>query len=137
VTNHLAHLQTLTDHAVRRLAKRLEPAKIQELVVVMTADQFGRPPRPQMVSEGILALGSRAGDLNVQSSAPQPILMGRHLKELGMEPSPDFGVILEAVFEAQLDGRVFTVADAFRWLAAAVRLPLPDAVRERLRGGNV
>jgi tRNA nucleotidyltransferase (CCA-adding enzyme) len=137
VTNHLAHLQTLTDHAVRRLAKRLEPAKIQELVVVMTADQFGRPPRPQMVSEGILALGSRAGDLNVQSSAPQPILMGRHLKELGMEPSPDFGVILEAVFEAQLDGRVFTVADAFRWLAAEVRLPLPDAVRERLRGGNV
>ena len=43
VKNHLAHLQTLNDRAVRRLAKRLEPATISELAVVITADQFGRP----------------------------------------------------------------------------------------------
>src|SRR6185295_13795146 len=43
VTNHLAHLQTLSDRSVRRLARRLEPATIEELIVLITADQFGRP----------------------------------------------------------------------------------------------
>jgi tRNA nucleotidyltransferase (CCA-adding enzyme) len=56
VTNHLAHLQTLTDRSVRRLAKRLEPSTIRDLIVVITADQFGRPPRPRTISESLLSL---------------------------------------------------------------------------------
>jgi len=37
---------------VRRLAKRLEPATIRELLVVITADQFGRPPKPPWFPNG-------------------------------------------------------------------------------------
>ena len=132
VTNHLAHLQTPTDRSVRRLAKRLEPATIEELLIVVTADQFGRPPRPQVISENVRALRTKAGELKVQSSAPSPILMGRHLIELGLEPGEAFGVILDASYDAQLEGSFFDLSQAFRWLAGEKGLSLPDSVRARL-----
>lgn len=133
VTNHLAHLQAESDRAVRRLAKRLEPATIEELIIVITADQFGRPPRPQEISEGVRALESRSKDLKLESSAPQPILMGRHLLELGMKPGREMGVMLEAAFEAQLEGKFFDLPQAMQWLTSEPGLPLPDEVRSRLK----
>jgi tRNA nucleotidyltransferase (CCA-adding enzyme) len=132
VTNHLTHLQTLSDRSVRRLARRLEPATIEELIVLVTADQFGRPPFPQTISENVRTLQVRAAELQVQSSAPRPILLGRHLIELGMEPGRDFGVILEAGFEAQLEGRFLDLPQAFRWLAAQDELPLTKTAHQRL-----
>ena len=131
VTNHLAHLQLPTDRSVRRLAKRLEPATIEELLIVVTADQFGRPPRPQVISENVIALRARAGELKVQSSAPSPILMGRHLVELGLEPGEAFGVILDAAYVAQLEGSFFDLPQALRWLAGEKGLSLPDLARAR------
>jgi len=132
VTNHLAHLQTDSDRAVRRLAKRLEPGTIEELIVLITADQFGRPPRPQEISEGVRALQTRAGELKLESSAPQPILMGRHLLELGMQPGRDFGILLAAAFEAQLEGKFFDLSQALSWLASEPGLTLPADVRQHL-----
>ena len=132
VTNHLAHLQTISDRSVRRLARRLEPATIEELIVLITADQFGRPPRPQTVSENVCVLQTRAAELQVQAGAPKPILLGRHLIGLGMHPGPEFGVILDAAFDAQLEGRFFDLPQAFQWLKAQNDLPLPGTVRERL-----
>ncbi len=132
VTHHLAHLQRVTDRSVRRLAKRLEPATIRELVLIITADQYGRPPRPQLVSERVRELQARAEELQVQSSAPKPILMGRHLIELGLEPGTDLGTILEAAYEAQLEGKFYDLPHALQWLAAEETLPLPEAVRARL-----
>ena len=136
VKNHLAHLQTLNDRAVRRLAKRLEPATISELAVVITADQFGRPPRPQVMSENVTALLERAAALQVQSSAPKPILMGRHLIDLSLRPGQEFGIILEVAYEAQLEGGFFDLPQAMRWLADEPGLPVPETVREKLRSQN-
>jgi len=132
VMNHLAHLQTITDRGVRRLAKRLEPATIEELILMITADQFGRPPRPQVRSPGVVELEVRAGALQIQSSAPQPILMGRHLLELGMTPGREFGPILHDAFEAQLEGKFFDVEQGWRWLATQVNLEWPAHAREAL-----
>jgi tRNA nucleotidyltransferase (CCA-adding enzyme) len=132
VMNHLAHLQTISDRSVRRLAKRLEPATIKELVVVITADQFGRPPRPQAISENLCALQARAAELQVQSSAPKPILLGRHLIELGLRPGREYGVILETAFDAQLEGKFLNLPQALRWLGSQSELPLPEVVRQRL-----
>ena len=132
VMNHLAHMHMQTDRMVRRLSKRLEPATITELIVVITADQFGRPPRPRALTENVLELQKRATDLQVQFHAPDPILLGRHLIEKGMKPGPEFSVILSAAYEAQLEGQFFTLHEAWRWLAAEAALPVPDAVREKL-----
>lgn len=133
VENHLAHLQTASDRSIRRLAKRLEPATIRELVVVITADQFGRPPRPRELSENVRELEAKAMEFNVQAQAPPPILLGRHLIELGMVPGRDFGVILDAAYEAQLEGRFFDREQALSWLASEPALPVPEDVRRTLR----
>ena len=86
VRNHLFHFQSMTDRAVRRLARRLEPENIQGLCLVMTADSMGRPPLPAVEPEFVRQLLARSHELQVRQKPPEPILMGRHLIELGLEP---------------------------------------------------
>jgi tRNA nucleotidyltransferase (CCA-adding enzyme) len=54
----------------------------------------------------------RARALGVEHEAPKPILMGRHLIDLGVAPGPRMGEILKAVYELQLDGAVATLDEA-------------------------
>jgi tRNA nucleotidyltransferase (CCA-adding enzyme) len=117
VMNHLAHLQTINDRSVRRLAKRLEPENIHGLTLVMAADQMGRPPKPAVVSPTVLALQAKAQELQVQASAPKAILLGRHLIERGLTPGKEFSRILNAAYDAQLEGRFFDLPQAFEWLS--------------------
>ena len=46
----------------------------------------------------------QAANLELTSSAPQPLVLGRHLIELGLTPGLTFKPLLDACFEAQLDG---------------------------------
>jgi tRNA nucleotidyltransferase (CCA-adding enzyme) len=132
VVNHLAHLNPVTDRSVRRLAKRLEPENIQGLSLVITADHFGRPPRPRIVPKSLTALLDTAAALKVQTAAPKPVLMGRHLIELGLKPGREFGVLLDAAYDAQLEGKFFDRIDALRWLAEESGLELEGEVRRAL-----
>jgi tRNA nucleotidyltransferase (CCA-adding enzyme) len=120
VLHHLAHHHgqpEFTDSAVRRLARKLAPATIDDLCAVMWADHFGRPPLVSPDTEArILALRSRAQALAVRDSAPRPLLLGRHLVELGLPPGPRFKTILAAGAEAQLDGAFADEAGARAWL---------------------
>jgi tRNA nucleotidyltransferase (CCA-adding enzyme) len=53
----------------------------------------------------------------VQDRAPEPILKGRHLIEQGMTPGKTFGEILDAAYEAQLEGAFLDIEAALKWLA--------------------
>lgn len=116
VMHHLAHLQTASPRAVRRLANALKPATIAELCLVMTADHFGRPPKPRFVHEGILELRARAEELRLRDAAPKPLLQGRHLIARGMSPGVEFGTLLNEAFEAQLEGGFTDLEGALQWL---------------------
>lgn len=116
VFNHMFSFRELSDHAVRRLARRLEPETIDGLSLVMIADSMGRPPRPAKVPDSVKRLLAKAHDLNVRQSAPKPILQGRHLIDLGLTPGPAFGEILRAAYEAQLEGSFQDVRGALAWL---------------------
>jgi len=116
VQRHLAHLQPSSDRAVRRLANHLKPATIAELCLVMIADHFGRPPKPQIVPEGVIDLRRQAEELRLRDAAPKPILLGRHLIAKGMTPGEKFGVLLNEAFEAQLEGAFTDLDGALRWL---------------------
>ncbi|HJU43688.1 MAG TPA: hypothetical protein VJ691_12760, partial [Vicinamibacterales bacterium] len=48
----------------------------------------------------------RARSLGVEHKPPAPILLGRHLLEMGVQPGPKMGEILRAVYELQLDSVV-------------------------------
>lgn len=115
VKNHLAHLQTPTDHAVRRLAQRLAPETIASLTLVMSADHMGRPPLPAIVPASVRALEQKAASLRVVQAAPAPILKGRHLLRIGMAPGPAMGAVLSAAHNAQLDGAFNDLESALHW----------------------
>lgn len=91
-----------SDSAVRRLAKQV--TRIDRLVRVARADHAGRPPEP---FDGFPAgewLLRRARRLEVLQQPPMPLVMGRHLIEMGLSPGLDMGRVLDDCYEAQLDG---------------------------------
>jgi tRNA nucleotidyltransferase (CCA-adding enzyme) len=100
--------------AFRRLASKCE---LDLLYRVAKADSLGRNapwvPREKWYDSAAQEwFIQRARDLEVEQEAPAPLLMGRHLLEMGMEPGPRIGQITQAVYEMQLDGRVRTLDEA-------------------------
>ena len=120
VVNHLVHHHgqaTFSDASVRRLARRLAPATIAELAAVMRADSNGRPPLTSPETHRrIDALEATARALEFENLAPKPVVFGRHLMALGIAPGPDFKRVLDAAFEAQLDGAFADEATGTAWL---------------------
>lgn len=102
--------------AIRRLARRCEPDLLYR---VARADSLGRNaewvPREEWYNaEPQEWFIQRARELEVERTPPAPILLGRHLIELGVSPGPKMGEITRAVYEMQLDGRVRVLDDAIR-----------------------
>jgi tRNA nucleotidyltransferase (CCA-adding enzyme) len=103
------------DGAFRRLAQKVD---LELLARLAKADCLGREP-------GRFECGAmdwflaRARSLGVEHRPPAPLLLGRHLLALGMEPGPRVGEILKTVYEQQLDGAIASLDEA---LAAAKRL---------------
>jgi tRNA nucleotidyltransferase (CCA-adding enzyme) len=96
------------DGAFRRLAQKVD---LELLARVAKADCLGREPGHFDCSAMDWFL-DRARQLGVEHRAPGPILLGRHLLEIGLTPGPRVGEILKAVYEQQLDGTVTTLDDA-------------------------
>jgi len=102
------------DGAFRRLARKVEPDLLYR---VAKADSLGRnpewlPKEKWFGSEAQEWFIEKVRELEVERRPPDPILKGRHLIELGLDPSPDFKRILDAIYEMQLDGTVTDAEDA-------------------------
>jgi tRNA nucleotidyltransferase (CCA-adding enzyme) len=100
--------------AFRRLARRCEPDLLYR---VAKADSTGRnaewvPREKWFGSEAQEWFIQRSRELQVEQRPPEPLLLGRHLLELGLEPGPRMGEITRAVYELQLDGRVRNLDEA-------------------------
>lgn len=107
--------------AFRRLARKVEPDLLYR---VAKADSLGRnaswvPEEKWFDSEPQEWFIKKVRELEVAERAPEPYLMGRHLIELGLDPSKEFGAIIDAVYELQLDGAVTNTEQAIR---AAVKI---------------
>ena len=102
------------DGAFRRLARKCE---LELLYRVAKADSLGRNaewvPRENWYDSAAQDwFIARARELQVAEEPPPPLLLGRHLLELGLDPGPRIGEITRAVYEMQLDGRVRTLEEA-------------------------
>ena len=62
----------------------------------------------------------------IEHKPPAPILLGRHLIELGVAPGPRMGDILRAVYEWQLDGQIVDLESA----RAAARRHIADLAKD-------
>lgn len=134
-----SHSTLVSASAVRRLAKRLEPANIKLLSLLCQADALGCGA-PMRYIDGVVdahdwtpdelraALKSGAvrfycnnwldvaSELDLVEKSPKPILQGRYLLPLGIKPGAQIGKILNVAFEAQLDGLFDNVEDGIEYL---------------------
>jgi tRNA nucleotidyltransferase (CCA-adding enzyme) len=102
------------DGAFRRLARKCE---LDLLYRVARADSLGRnapwlPREKWYDADAQEWFIKRAHELQVAQSPPPPILLGRHLLEMGLTPGPRMGELTKAVYEMQLDGRVRNLEEA-------------------------
>ena len=115
VTEHLRPMafykarDTVTDGAFRRLAQKVD---LELLARFARSDCHGRTGT--FDCSGIDWFLERARALGVEHRPPAPILLGRHLIELGVEPGPEMGKILREVYELQLDGTVTLLEHAIQ-----------------------
>ena len=94
------------DGAFRRLAQKVS---LELLARVARADCMGRGGG--FDCSAMDWFRERARRLGVEHQPPAPILLGRHLLDLGMMPGPEMGRLLKQVYERQLDGSVTCVED--------------------------
>jgi tRNA nucleotidyltransferase (CCA-adding enzyme) len=122
VENHLAHSTMakgpVTARAVRRLAMRLAPASIEQLVQLIEADHSGRPPLPAGLPEGALRIRDAAREQAVERGPQSPLILGRHvLPYFEGRAGKHIGEVVTAAYEAQADGAFSDEAGALEWLA--------------------
>jgi tRNA nucleotidyltransferase (CCA-adding enzyme) len=96
------------DGAFRRLAQKVD---LELLARVAKSDCEGRKPGTFDCTAMDWFL-ERARLLGVEHRPPAPILMGRHVVELGVRPGPRVGEIVKAVYEKQMDGTVTNLEEA-------------------------
>lgn len=114
VAEHMVHLNDVNFRTVKRLKLRLGAATITELIYLIEADYAGRPPNKPYLpykAQKILELS------NLIVEKPVPIIMGRHLIQLGLSPSPEFSKILSKCLEAQIAGIFSNESEAYEYLS--------------------
>ena len=104
------------DGAFRRLAQKVD---LELLARVARADCLGRTGGFDCSAMDWFL--DRARALGVEHAPPAPLLLGRHLLALGLQPGPRVGEVLKQVYERQLDGEVRTADDAIEIAKQLVR----------------
>ena len=113
VANHLKpgmwhqSVSPVSDGAFRRLAKKVD---LDLLARLAKSDCLGR--KGQFDCSAMNWFLDRANVLGVEHQPPKPVLLGRHLVQMGLEPGPKIGRILKMVYERQLDGSVTSLQTA-------------------------
>ena len=112
VANHLkpgmfAKAGNVGDGAFRRLSQKVD---MELLARVARADCLGRAGGFDCSATDWFLERARA--LGVEHQPPAPLLLGRHVLELGLAAGPRVGAILKLVYEKQLDGEIRTLEEA-------------------------
>lgn len=122
----LAAADHVSDAAIRRLAKSIEPASIADLACLVEADSLASiRPDGSSAADAHRFLLDRAMILGVATHSSTPIFQGRDLIRLAREGlippvflkgGTHFSDPLSAVYEAQLDGLVTFTEEAEQWI---------------------
>lgn len=105
------------DKTLRRLATQVT---IEELVTVAKADFLGRTT--DEARQGVYPAGEwlleRARRLQVDQAPLPPLLQGRDLIGLGLQPSKEFKALLHRSYQAQLSGEIQNKSEALAHIRA-------------------
>ena len=117
---HMRCHGTITKKSTRKLAVALQPSTISEFLNLVWADRRGRPPETGDLPDAAFYIWHYAQMLEIEAGVPVEILMGRHLIAAGLKPGRQFGDILRAAYDAQLDGAFEDLAGAKTWLVSEI-----------------
>ncbi len=93
----------VTKKAFNRLAADVG-GEIELMITLDAADRAGRDEKPVAgLDEQALWLKQKFEELNVTRETIQPLIQGRDLIPLGVEPGPGMGRILKELYQMQLD----------------------------------
>lgn len=95
---------------------------ISDLIIVAEADFFGRAfntNTPKSFEAGEW-LHKRSSALGILYAPPPPMIMGRDLIALGLNPSERFKSLLEYAYNAQLDQLFFSREEGLKWLVTVL-----------------
>ncbi len=106
---YLGEARKLRESKLKRILA--EPG-IDELLALHRADALASTGR----SDEVDYCESYLRELPTGPIAPPPLVTGHDLVRHGLAPGPSFGVILERIREAQLDGKLHNKRDALEWL---------------------
>jgi poly(A) polymerase len=113
VANHLRHVQA-REMRIATLRRFLAEPRIADLLELVRIDVLS--------ASGDLATWEfcqeRLRELSADARRPTPLLRGRDLIELGLQPGPEFRRILDEAYDAQLEGRITSTEEARAWVAA-------------------
>lgn len=110
------HSQQSSDNAIRRLSFKM--GRLDLLYVVCRADYLGSGPKDFNTEiKHIDWLQAKAEQIGVNSrNKVEPIILGRHIMERGVSPSPAYKTILSKCFEAQLNGKFLELEQGLLYL---------------------
>jgi poly(A) polymerase len=113
VANHLRHVQVreMRVATLRRFLAEPWIADLLELVRIDSLSASGDLSTWEFCQE-------RLRELAADERRPAPLLRGRDLIELGHSPGPEFRRILDAAYDAQLEGEIRSAEDARSWASA-------------------
>jgi tRNA nucleotidyltransferase (CCA-adding enzyme) len=98
------------DGAFRRLAQKVD---LELLARFCQADCNGRTGTFDCSAMDWFL--DRARRLGIEHAPPKPLVLGRHLLDLGVPPGPDMGKLLRKIYEKQLDGEVTTLEEGLEF----------------------
>lgn len=107
--------EQIQDREFRWLSTRCEPRMVYHLA---------RARGDAEAAEWFIA---KMRSLGVEEGPPEPFLMGRHLLDMGLEPGPCIGKIVQETYARQLTGEITTLNEA---LAAGRELVNQYAIAE-------
>ena len=120
--SHVMCSPEITDKIMMRFVRRMNDSAIDNIILAKADRLSARGPliTDEIVVNNISSL-SRLQDfyLNVKDSLkPLPKLLSGNdvMRELNIKPSPKLGEIMDALYEAQLNGDVMTCDDALKFI---------------------
>ena len=124
VKNHLQpfiyYKNGAKNSTIRKLATRVN---IEKLILLSRADSLGRTTEDAIkgICKACDWLEEKAKELNVSDKPIEPILKGRDLINLGLEPSAKFKDILQRAYLAQLEEKFVTKDEGLNYLKELIR----------------
>jgi len=122
VTHHLRpsllfKAKKVKKSAIRRLALKVN---ISDIVRINKADHRGKLAVNDEFEAGDWLL-EQAKNLDVIEEVPKPILTGKMLISLGVNPGPEMGEIIKESFDLQLDDKIISEEEALNWARERIK----------------